>query len=911
MTIRERLRAIGQAWTNEPEVKSVEVPKKKSFLLGTFLDLGTKSLSNEKSISTKLLESFYGWVYINVTTLAEEVSKFEPELYKTTIKGGEIVAEPVTDSPLLDLLDRFNGFTSRADGFYLTEAYLELTGDCFWYLEGGENGGQPKAIYLLQPDKVELKIGEDGKVNSYIFKTIVDTKTKEVEYPAEAILHVKTPNPTNPYRGHSVIEGIAQQLDIDAYATQTTRSFYENGMMANFALSTDQKLTSDQVQKLRAEMRSAYQGTANAFKVPIFGGGIEPKTLTMSSKDAEQIKQQTWLRDQIMAAFKNTKASLGITEDVNRANAEATIDFWRQSVILPKMQRIASAINEFIVPRYGENLILGVCDPAGEDYDSQMNKAIKLKGAGIITRNEAREIVGYDQVEGGELFPEQYVLDKPENTPKSLRNVDYKRIIAKSGVLDQRNKYRKELLPEAKKIVQEMHKPKVLTKYHSYTKQQAMDFSEKQIEIVNSQEAQFLNAINQYLEGLTKRTIANVTTLLTQKQYQEELWNEEEELEMIVAALVPILALVAVTSGNNANKLINVDTPFVLNPSKQQQIQAQAIKFGKSMLSTDADRVSNIITNGLQQGFGPNKVAGLIQEQMPEFTKAQAQRVARSELLRAANRAGVEAWRDAGFVVAKEWATDADPCVYCAPLNGKIIEIERDYFDLGSEWLGNGKTPITLGYTSIGYPPLHPNCECTILPVLKGDQPITCNFEPVHKTYGDLKPACKSGKCGGKVGKLYRVDDPDYPLGGGGGDLIGNGTYFTRTKLEAAQYGNNISVYSTGNITNGQILGFESQAHFDSIYKKSVLKYPKLNWDKAIPKYLQSKGYIGAETLFSGGANGEAGLVIFSNKILEGFKKLRTVQASVSDEVTKLKEELEKEKEYISELENILELDNE
>lgn len=894
----------------EPTVQSLEVPKKKSFLLGTFLDLGGKKLSDEKSISTKLIESFYGWAYINITTLAEEVSKFEPELYKTSIKGGEIVAEPVTTHPLLDLLDRFNSTTARTDAFYLTEAYLELTGDCFWYLEGGKNNAQPTAIYLLQPDKVELVISSEGEVTGYIFKTTIDGKSKTVSYEAEEILHFKTPNPSNPFRGFSVVEGIAQQLDIDAYATQTTRSFYENGMMANFVLSTEQKLTSDQLQKLRAEMRSAYQGTQNAFKVPIFGGGIKVEQLSQSSKDAEQLKQQAWQRDIIMAAFKNTKASLGIVEDVNRANAESTIDFWRQSVILPKMQRIANTINEFLVPRYGDNLLLGVCDPAGEDYDAQMNKAVKLKGAGIITRNEAREIVGYDQVDGGDLFPEQYVLNNDNNVPKSLRNIEYKKLIAKSGLIEKRKEYREKILPEARRVVRELSKPKQI-KHFSFTKEKALDFSQKQIDIVNAQEVQFLNAIQQYFEGLTKRASASAERLLTQKQYQDDLWNEEEELDALILALAPILTAVALSAGNNANQLVNVDTPFVLNYAKQQQIQAQINKFGSSMLSTNADKVSNIITGGLEQGFGPSKVARQIQAELPAFNKMQSERIARSELLRTANRAGVEAWRDTGFVVAKEWATDLDPCAYCAPLNGKIIELETNYFDLGSEWKGDAKNPIKIGYDSVGYPPLHPNCECTILPVLKGDQVISCNFTTIGKSYEDIKLACKSGKCGGKVGKLYRVDDPNY-LDDTGGDLIGRGQYFARTKFEASIYGNKISVYDTGSIKNGQILGFENQSHFDSIFQKATKKYPKLGWEKALPKYLQSKGYVGAETLYSGGFNGDAGLVIFSKKIFENFKKVRTIQASNqdNDQVVKLKEELEKEKQYTKELEDILEIND-
>ena len=122
-----------------------------------------------------------------------------------------------------------------------------------------------------------------------------------------------------------ILEGLATSIDIDTKTLEANRSFYENGMMAQFMLSTDNKLTQDQIKQLNAEMRAAYAGTKNFWKVPIFGGGIKPSTMQMNNRDAEMLAQQAWLRDKVMAAFKNTKASLGITEDVNRANAEATL----------------------------------------------------------------------------------------------------------------------------------------------------------------------------------------------------------------------------------------------------------------------------------------------------------------------------------------------------------------------------------------------------------------------------------------------------------------------------------------------------------------------------------------------------------------------------------------------------------
>lgn len=90
-----------------------------------------------------------------------------------------------------------------------------------------------------------------------------------------------------------------------------------------------------------------------------------------------------------------------------------------------------------------------------DDRDTIVNEAVKLKNAGIITRNEARQNVGYDEAEGGDMFPEQMQND----VPKSLRNVNYKKMYRQSDAYEKLKQY-KEILPEAKKLLKPKKKQK-------------------------------------------------------------------------------------------------------------------------------------------------------------------------------------------------------------------------------------------------------------------------------------------------------------------------------------------------------------------------------------------------------------------------------------------------------------------
>ncbi len=285
--------------------------------------------------------------------------------------------------------------------------------------------------------------------------------------------------------------------------------------------------------------------------------------------------------------------------------------------------------------------------------------------------------------------------------------------------------YNKEILPEARKLVmakkkKHVHeeKPKGFMEVDNSLAEKANDYGITQVEVVESQVKQFDNAISQYIDRLQKRVEAKVAELYPKKQFEDELFNEEQEIRELEALVLPILATVAITAGNNANKLINSSKPFLMDKKLEDIVKRQIDKFGKSMLKTDADKLAQIIADGFKQGHGVAKVTQSIRDEFPQFAKVQAQRISRSELLRTSNTMAVEAWKQSGVVAAKQWLTVSDPCPYCEPMNGKIIGLDDRYFKKGTEYFGNSDTPIKLDYGSVKQPPLHVNCKCQTLPVL-------------------------------------------------------------------------------------------------------------------------------------------------------------------------------------------------
>jgi HK97 family phage portal protein len=722
VTIRERLRIIGQALTGNKEAPVVNIKevvkeaKEKSVSAG-FLDFRQSTLTDETKSSSKLLRANEGWVYRNNDVIAKEVGTIEFELFTVKVIGGEIVYDPILQHPLLDLLDRFNDFTSASDGFYITQSHRKLTGDSFWYLEG--SGINTQSIYILPPDKVTIKLGKaqgsQRVIDGYEYQDSIKGEQININYKPEEIIHFKVPNPQNSYRGLGAVQAAAQAIDTESMANEATTKFFERGLIADFILTTEKNLTPEQLKQLHTEFRNTYGGVANAYKVPILSGGVVPNNIQMSSKEAQMLEQQEWLRDKITSIFGNNKAVLGIVEDVNRANAEATTLQWKRSTVRPEMKGICDTLNEFLVPRYGDNLLLGFVDPVEEDDTDDIDSAVKKKNAGIINLNEARGELGLDPIVGGDEFnfqreermASQFAAGET-SVPKSLIHINRKKVLRRANVYKQIEAYKKAkalVKPLAEKMISDKKKPVVKGKRPSrFTEDQVAAYHEKRLNIVNGQEKIFKEKVKTFIDQFVEKAIAKVPDEVSEMQQKQLLTEDEEkhEIAKAVALLLPIMLVLAKKSANHALALIDFEGAYTI-ANIEKSLTARVELFAKSMIETDKNKLVDIITEGIQNGKSIPEIRNAINATFEDYSRMQAERIARTEVLHASTESSVDAWRQTGVVEGKQWIV-ANPTDECAQYDGEVVTLDGSFY--------------TETEFADGDPPLHPNCECSLIPVL-------------------------------------------------------------------------------------------------------------------------------------------------------------------------------------------------
>lgn len=104
-----------------------------------------------------------------------------------------------------------------------------------------------------------------------------------------------------------------------------------------------------------------------------------------------------------------------------------------------------------------------------------------------------------------------------------------------------------------------------------------------------------------------------------------------------------------------------------------------------------------------------------VEGRIAEWVEKRPGKVALNETIRTANAIALEQMRASG-VTRKVWRSSGGSCPYCTGLNGRTVEIERDFFTPDDSYQPEGaEQPLTFT-SSIGHPPVHQGCDCSIAP---------------------------------------------------------------------------------------------------------------------------------------------------------------------------------------------------
>jgi len=640
-----------------------------------------RSILGEKWDEKSKLEAMRSFVYACVVAISDEVSAVQPILKRKTSKG----MDNVDSHELLDLIQHPNPFSSFSQLLEGTAVFLELTGRAYWNI-ARDKRGRIQELWLLRPDLVKAKVKEDtaGDITiTYEYRV----KGKKRFFSSEEIVPFYYFNPSNstlpvPTDGISPLEASELAVQTLEAANQWNRDFFKNGAVPDGVLVTETVLPPEERSRLIRQFESRHKGAGNYRKTGSLPRGVDYKTIGTTSRDMEYSELYKLMRDEILTIFRVPKSILGITDGtINRATAETQEYVFAKRVIEPKVKRIMSSINKNLVSLFDDNLVLDFESIIPNDKERDVTITSGAVGAGIMTINEARELLDLEPIKGGDS------TYTPLSVVPQLTKEKQKGMSKKKSLIGNEEVHIKRWEAMVKRA--EKYEKRIKTTIQGYFRGQK----------------KLLNSRLQGQKGIDPNIIPSQGT----------------SVSTIISLVTPLIRDIVEQEGLDTYDFLGITVDFSLSKKAIDQIEGYVKLFAKTVDETTRGQITDAISNFTSEA---GRLDDLVEEIDNIYDKAIGYRseiIARSESIRAANIGTEIGYQESGVVEAKQWLTVPDErrCEWCAVMEGVELDLGGSFFGKGETMTGLEGGTLNFNYSDIQVPPLHPQCRCTIIPIIK------------------------------------------------------------------------------------------------------------------------------------------------------------------------------------------------
>ncbi|MDZ4140147.1 MAG: phage portal protein [Erythrobacter sp.] len=305
--------------------------------------------------------------------------------------------------PLLDLVRRPNGAQGRAEFFEAVYGQLLLSGNA--YLEAVPGvASLPGELHVLRSDRMALVPGADGWPVAYDY-TVGNRKHRfDMTQGLAPVCHIRSFHPQDDHYGFSPMQAAAVAVDVHIAASRWSKALLDNAARPSGAIvykgsDGQAQLSSDQYDRLIAEMEAHHQGARNAGRPMLLEGGLDWKPMGFSPSDMEFQKTKEAAAREIAIAFGVPPMLMGIPGDATYANyQEANRAFFRLTV-LPLVGKVAASVSYWLSTFSGEEVELKA------DLDQVPALAVerdqlwaRVGAADFLTLGEKRALLGLPRI---------------------------------------------------------------------------------------------------------------------------------------------------------------------------------------------------------------------------------------------------------------------------------------------------------------------------------------------------------------------------------------------------------------------------------------------------------------------------------------------------------------------------------
>lgn len=284
----------------------------------------------------------------------------------------------------LSVWKRPNNFFTTQELVESVQQHVDLTGEG-WLVYGYVDGlAWPTEIWFVRPDRIAPVPDPDDFISGYIY---TGPEGEKVPLKVHEVAQIKQPDPDNPYRGLGAVQSVMRDIDSVRYSAEWNANFFLNSAEPGGVVEIPAGLSDPEFDQLVERWNANHRGVSRAHRVAFLESATY-KNRAFSQRDMQFVELSKLSDDKIREAFGFPKFAQGIVDDVNRANAEASRDWFAESLTIPRCDRWKGLLNNDFLPLFFPGMTRSKI-PYEFDYDSPVLPSVEVENDTLKAKTDA------------------------------------------------------------------------------------------------------------------------------------------------------------------------------------------------------------------------------------------------------------------------------------------------------------------------------------------------------------------------------------------------------------------------------------------------------------------------------------------------------------------------------------------
>lgn len=591
-------------------------------------------------------------VFTAVTLIANAAKQIR--LFAVSTDGEALPYE----HPLMRLITMPNPRMVQSQFVECCISYLLLSGNRYIERVGPGSTEEQRAaappveLWPIRPDRMRIIAGPPSQpIAGYLF---TGENGQQKRFEPWAILHQKTFHPLNDLYGMAPAEAAGYPIDISNESAALYKKLLQKGYPAGW-IQPEGDWTDEQIAAFKRGLKQRERD--NDW---LFGQGIAAMhTLGFNPENARIVEGRLAAKRDIAAIYRVPPEMMGDTRAKTFANFQEARKSLYTEAALPELVMLVDGLNAWLSPLFdGATIQIDKDSIAALQQDRELTarRAVRIFTANLVTRNEARREMGFEDLPGNDVFYWQL----PRTTAGGAAE-------ARQDTADD-NSATDDILQPGKQAKNPRIEVSVLAlKSFDLLSEEAKDEYWKAFEQTREQ------FYRRWIEKTTARFDEERRTVLLAFRNEGEpgalraVDLEADEWDLLYKALYTEVAIdfgKRVLAGFKTDPILGAEMKApamdIFTRAVLDWLARDGAKLVTGVSNATKEKIRHELAEGVKRGETMFELSKRLEDLYRTFSAYRAERIARTEVIRASNLGSQTAARQTGLTLEKEWIATFD-----------------------------------------------------------------------------------------------------------------------------------------------------------------------------------------------------------------------------------------------------------